>query len=285
MVALHSWRSGHGQVAICPSYRLPSRDGGHAAAGERPVVLLRRRKREADRRCVPGSAFATRPAWSSTRRTPSCTDRRDATRSWEFTQVNEMLTLDGESPAALHLHDEPDGPARPGIAAPLHAEAAIRPLTPAQSALAFERFFGIGAPRATRRRLNPGDFAAVRRKRDLFGDATAVALADWLDEEVEAKGTPARAIGSPTAAGERQAFPTLNPVARFSAVLWNTSCRKHRRRHKSKRLPSRRGRSYHQGRLCDTRKPRRSFGSLSTCRVRPKDCRSRTSGGTSRASR
>lgn len=49
--------------------------------------------------------------------------------------------------------------------------------------------------------LTPGDFATVRRKRDLLGVADPSMLADWLDEEAEAKGTRLRRIGFGAAHG------------------------------------------------------------------------------------
>jgi len=75
------------------------------------------------------------------------------------------------------------------------------PLSPAQTMLAFDRFFGIVAPRRLADDLTPGDFATVRRKSDLLGVAEPSALADWLDEEAEAKRTRVRRIGFAAARG------------------------------------------------------------------------------------
>jgi hypothetical protein len=43
------------------------------------------------------------------------------------------------------------------------------PLTPAQAAVAFQRFFGIEAPDALMAGLTPGDFATVRKKHAILG--------------------------------------------------------------------------------------------------------------------
>lgn len=93
-------------------------------------------------------------------------DRTSATHSWEAGQVNEMLTWLDRHPL-------------PVIAATNHAHrldpAALRrfvfkielaPLGRVCAARAFERFFGMEAPRelATLVNLTPGDFAAVQRQ-------------------------------------------------------------------------------------------------------------------------
>jgi hypothetical protein len=75
------------------------------------------------------------------------------------------------------------------------------PLNAVQTTLAFERFFGIVAPRRLADDLTPGDFATVRRKRDLLGVTDPSALVDWLDEEADAKGARARPIGFAAAHG------------------------------------------------------------------------------------
>lgn len=122
-------------------------------------------------------------------------DRREAVRSWEVTQVNEMLTWMESHPlpfvCTTNLMDRIDQASLRRFTLKLR----FVPLNPAQAALAFERFFGIVAPRRLADNLTPGDFATVRRKRDLLGVADPSVLADWLDEEAEAKGTRVRQIG------------------------------------------------------------------------------------------
>jgi SpoVK/Ycf46/Vps4 family AAA+-type ATPase len=122
-------------------------------------------------------------------------DRREAVRSWEVTQVNEMLTWMENHPlpfvCTTNLMDRLDQASLRRFTLKLRFE----PLTPAQAALAFEHFFGTVPPRRLTEGLTPGDFATVRRKRDLFGTADPSLLADWLGQEAEAKGTRTRPIG------------------------------------------------------------------------------------------
>lgn len=122
-------------------------------------------------------------------------DRRDAVRSWEVTQVNEMLTWMESHPlpfiCTTNLMDRLDQASLRRFTLKLRFD----PLTGAQSALAFEQFFGVSAPRPLPDGLSPGDFATVRRKRDLFGAPSPDLLADWLDEEAEVKGARTAAIG------------------------------------------------------------------------------------------
>jgi hypothetical protein len=68
-------------------------------------------------------------------------------------------------------------------------------LDPAKAAQAFKHFFDTDAPRSLPDGLTPGDFAIVRRKRDLFGTATPSLLLQWLEDEVRAKGLRTTAIG------------------------------------------------------------------------------------------
>jgi len=122
-------------------------------------------------------------------------------RSSEVTQVNEMLTWMESHPlpfvCTTNLMDRLDQASLRRFTLKLR----FAQLNPAQVGLAFERFFGFVAPRRLAEGLTPGDFATVRRKRDLLGSAGASALADWLDEEAEAKGTRLRRIGFGAAHG------------------------------------------------------------------------------------
>jgi len=122
-------------------------------------------------------------------------DRREAVRSWEVTQVNEMLTWMESHPlpfvCTTNLMDRLDQASLRRFTLKLRFAS----LSPAQTKLAFERFFGIVAPRRIADGLTPGDFATVRRKRDLLGVTGPSVLADWLDEEAEAKGARVRRIG------------------------------------------------------------------------------------------
>ena len=95
-------------------------------------------------------------------------DRREAVRSWEITQVNEMLTWMESHPlpfvCTTNLMDRLDQASLRRFTLKLRFE----PLNPVQAALAFERFFGVVSPRQLADGLTPGDFATVRRKRDLL---------------------------------------------------------------------------------------------------------------------
>ncbi|MDH3792075.1 MAG: ATP-binding protein, partial [Rhodospirillales bacterium] len=71
-------------------------------------------------------------------------------------------------------------------------------LTPDQVALAFEIFFGLPAPGVVRTlaNLTPGDFAVVRRKAAILGQAgDAPALVRMLEAESAAKPDASRPIG------------------------------------------------------------------------------------------
>jgi SpoVK/Ycf46/Vps4 family AAA+-type ATPase len=122
-------------------------------------------------------------------------DRREAVRSWEVTQVNEMLTWMESHPlpfvCTTNLMDRIDQASLRRFTLKLQ----FAPLSPSQATVAFERFFGMDAPRRLADGLTPGDFATVRRKRDLLGCADPSALADWLDEEAEAKEPRGKPIG------------------------------------------------------------------------------------------
>lgn len=122
-------------------------------------------------------------------------DRREAVRSWEATQVNEMLTWMESHPlpfvCTTNLIDRLDQASLRRFTLKLRFAS----LNPTQTNLAFECFFGIAAPRRLADGLTPGDFATVRRKRDLLSITDPSVLADWLDKEAEAKGTRVLRIG------------------------------------------------------------------------------------------
>ena len=113
-----------------------------------------------ERSCGPGDPgdgrAATRP-----------TDRRGASHSWEVTQVNEMLTWMESHPlpfvCTTNLMDRLDQASLRRFTLKLRFD----PLSAAQAFLAFEHFFGISAPQTLPDGLSPGDFATVKRKRDV----------------------------------------------------------------------------------------------------------------------
>ena len=125
-------------------------------------------------------------------------DRRLAQRSWEVSQVNEMLTWMESHPLpfacttnfAEHLD-----------AATLRRfvfKVALDYLSPEQVETAFRGYFGTATPaQATAlTALTPGDFAVVRRKAELVGRLEEPdALAAMLSAECAAKPDRPRPVG------------------------------------------------------------------------------------------
>ena len=125
-------------------------------------------------------------------------DRRVAQRSWEVSQVNEMLTWMESHPLpfacttnfAEHLD-----------AATLRRfvfKVALDYLSPEQVETAFRGYFGMAAPAqaAVLTALTPGDFAVVRRKAKLLGRLEEPdALAAMLSAECAAKPDRPRPVG------------------------------------------------------------------------------------------
>jgi transitional endoplasmic reticulum ATPase len=126
---------------------------------------------------------------------PLLSDRREAVRSWEVTQVNKMLTWMEAHPlpfvCTTNLADRLDREALRRFTLKLRFD----PLDPAQAARAFRHFFKAEPLRLLPDGLTPGDFATVRRKQAIYGGADPAVLVGWLIEEVEAKGLRARPIG------------------------------------------------------------------------------------------
>ncbi len=104
-------------------------------------------------------------------------DRAEAVRGWEIAQVNEMLTwMESHAlpfAATTNLAERLDRASLRRFLIKLRFDW----LTEAQARLAFRRFFGVPAPVGleTLRTLTPADFALVRRRAALRGDATAPA--------------------------------------------------------------------------------------------------------------
>lgn len=124
-------------------------------------------------------------------------DRGDAQRSWEITQVNEMLTWMDDHPlpfvAATNFARRLDPAALRRFVfkielGSLSAEAAGR---------AFERFFGRRAPAGLDRigGLTPGDFAVVRRQLRYRADAGVDEILALLEGEARAKPERGARIG------------------------------------------------------------------------------------------
>jgi len=125
-------------------------------------------------------------------------DRSMAQRSWEVTQVNEMLTWMERHAfpfaCTTNLMDRLD----PASLRRFTVKAKFGYLRPDQVAAAFVQFFGLEAPPDLREllALTPGDFAVVERKARIFGDlGNPSVLVQMLRSECEAKPYVPRAIG------------------------------------------------------------------------------------------
>jgi len=123
--------------------------------------------------------------------------RKGAERSWEVTQVNEMLTWMESHPypfiCTTNLMKDLD-------------EASLRRFTfkvnygylkPEQLRLAFQHFFGVEAEASLAHltHLTPGDFAVVKGKRDILDIADKAELVRMLGLEQAAKGVKTGHMG------------------------------------------------------------------------------------------
>lgn len=123
-------------------------------------------------------------------------DRSDARRSWEVTQVNELLTWMDTHP--LPFIAATNHPRRLDPAALRRFLFKIRlcELTRERAARAFVRFFGMPAPTELERLrgLTPGDFQVVARQLR-FRPAAADEIVDLLAAELTTRPAPAHPIG------------------------------------------------------------------------------------------
>jgi SpoVK/Ycf46/Vps4 family AAA+-type ATPase len=121
-------------------------------------------------------------------------DRGDAQRSWEITQVNELLTwMDGHPlpfVAATNFARRLD----PAALRRFVFKIELKPLSQAAAERAFQRFFGQPAPAGLAEvgGLTPGDFAVVKRQLRYRETARAGEILGLL--EAEAKAKPERAV-------------------------------------------------------------------------------------------
>ena len=125
-------------------------------------------------------------------------DRASAQRSWEISQVNEMLTWMEQHPlpfaCTTNLVDRLD----PASLRRFLVKLRFGWMTPAQARSAFAGFFGMAAPPAldALRTLTPADFALVRRRAGLAGGLDdAAALTCLLSAECEGRRGGAVRIG------------------------------------------------------------------------------------------
>jgi len=125
-------------------------------------------------------------------------DRRFAHRSWEISQVNEMLTWMESHPLPFACTTNFGEHLDPATLRRFDFKIALDYLSQDQAVAAFQVFFGLQAPPAVRSltAVTPGDFAVVRRRADILGKiGDANALAAMLREERDAKPDRPRRIG------------------------------------------------------------------------------------------
>ncbi len=125
-------------------------------------------------------------------------DRSNALRSWEVSQVNEMLTWMEDHPlpfiCATNLMERLDPAALRRFVFKIRFDWLDAP----RRAIAFQRFFGLEPPREITQldRLTPGDFTVVARKARAMGwSSDPTRLAGMLAEEEAAKPGFRNALG------------------------------------------------------------------------------------------
>ena len=125
-------------------------------------------------------------------------DRRGAVRSWEVSQVNEMLTWMESHPLPFACTTNFGENLDPATLRRFTFKIALDYLTLDQSQTAFHIYFTLEAPPeiGDLTTLTPGDFAVVRRKAEILGHLQdAKALAELLRAECEAKPNHSRKMG------------------------------------------------------------------------------------------
>ncbi len=125
-------------------------------------------------------------------------DRRFAQRSWEVSQVNEMLTWMESHPLPFACTTNFNERLDRATLRRFTFKIALDHLSADQARMAFRHYFGLIAPKsvAALTNLTPGDFPVVRRRAEilrLLDDADA--LARMLREECEAKQDALRNVG------------------------------------------------------------------------------------------
>ena len=124
-------------------------------------------------------------------------DRADARRSWELSQVNELLTWMESHPLPFIAATNYPRRLDPATLRRFVFKIALGPLSPALAERAWVRFFGTSAPPGLARisGLTPGDFAVVARQLRYRGDSTASDILALLEAEARAKPEPCERIG------------------------------------------------------------------------------------------
>jgi len=124
-------------------------------------------------------------------------DRGDAQRSWEITQVNELLTWMDAHPlpfiAATNFARRLD----PAALRRFVFKIELKALSADAAARAWRRFFEIGPPPALAGigGLTPGDFAVVKRQLRYREAPAAGEILALLEAEARAKPEPCERIG------------------------------------------------------------------------------------------
>ena len=115
--------------------------------------------------------------------------RAGADRSWEVTQVNEMLTWMERHPLPFVMTTNAVDALDPAAMRRFVFKVVFRAMKRDQIALGFERAFAAEAPRAALalEGVTPGDIAIVARKASVLGETDPHVLARWLAQECESK--------------------------------------------------------------------------------------------------
>ncbi|MDE0457578.1 MAG: AAA family ATPase, partial [Chromatiales bacterium] len=125
-------------------------------------------------------------------------DRRFAHRSWEVSQVNEMLTWMESHPLPFACTTNFGEHLDPATLRRFVFKVTLDYLSPAQAEAAFRGYFALTPPAefAALTALTPGDFAVVRRKAEILDRLSEPeSLAAMLRDECDAKPDRPRAIG------------------------------------------------------------------------------------------
>ena len=125
-------------------------------------------------------------------------ERRFAERSWEVSQVNEMLTWMESHPLPFACTTNFGEHLDAATLRRFVFKVALDYLSPAQIEAAFRTYFGLAPPAdvTALTALTPGDFAVVRRKAALLGQlGEPEALAAMLSAECAAKPDRPRPVG------------------------------------------------------------------------------------------
>ena len=125
-------------------------------------------------------------------------DRRFAERTWEVSQVNEMLAWMEHHPLPFACTTNFGERLDPATLRRFDFKVALDYLAPGQARAAFLSWFGVPPPAevAALRALTPGDFAVVHRQACILGRLDdPAALAAMLHAECEAKPNCPRPIG------------------------------------------------------------------------------------------